>query len=96
MKKRTEAEWQALLTEYQQSGLSQKAFCQQKNICPKGLNRHKREIGTPQKKSTFVQVKPPEATVIPLLPVKIELGDLMIYLPLDKPLQIAQLIKALQ
>ena len=99
MQKRTETEWQQLYTEYQQSGLSQTAFCQQKKICSKGLKRYQHKAGVTQVKAGFVQAKRlnPEATTAmsETMRVRLVLGDMSLYLPLDKPLQTAQLIKAL-
>lgn len=96
MQKRTETEWQQLFTEYQHSGLSQAAFCRQKKICSKSLNRYKRKVGASKVKTSFVQAKRPAATEVRSDAVRMELGDVTLYLPLDKPLQTAQLIKALQ
>ncbi len=98
MQKRSEAEWQQLVTEYQQSGLSQTAFCRQKKICSKGLNRYQRKVGASQAKAGFAQAKrlsPKGAATTPDT-IRLVLGDMSLYLPLDKPLQTAQLIKALQ
>ena len=95
MQKRTDTEWQQLFTEYQQSGLSQKAFCEQKKICPKGLSRYRRQAGIPQSKAHFIQAKPELTTIRPDT-IRVEFGGVTLYLPLDKPLQTAQLIKALQ
>jgi len=96
MQKRTETEWQQLFTEYQHSGLSQTAFCRQKKICSKSLNRYKSKVTSPQTRERFVQVKRPETTAVKSDAIRMELGDVTLYLPLDKPLQTAQLIKALQ
>jgi len=45
------------VTEYQQSGLSQTAFCREKKICAKGLNRYQRKVVASQAKAGFVQAK---------------------------------------
>ena len=94
MQKRSDAEWQQLLSEYQQSGLSQQAFCRQKKICPKGLIRYKRRSNPVVAKTGFIQVTPPKPRTDDS--VKVELGALTLYLPLAQPLKVAQLIKALQ
>ena len=94
MPKRSDAEWQQLLSEYQQSNLSQKAFCKQKHICPKGLSRYRRQVGECLSTPRFVQVKHPVPITHPT--VKVELGNLKVYLPLEPTLPTAQLIKALQ
>lgn len=94
MPRRTDNEWQALLMEYQQSGLSQKAFCEQKKICPKGLIRYKRRRDPVVVNTSFVQVTPTKPRTDDS--VKVELGALTLYLPLAPVLKTAQLIKALQ
>lgn len=95
MQKRSESDWQQLLEEYQQSGLTQKAFCEQKKICSKGLSRYKNKVNPSKLKVNFVQASP-EAKRSHAMPVRVELGRLTIYLPLEQPVQTAQLIKALQ
>lgn len=95
MPKRTPEQWQQLLSEYQKSGLTQKAFCEQKNICPKGLIRHKRKVSESLPSTpSFVQVTRTQPMTTDT--INVELGGLRIYLPLSQPLQVAQLLKALQ
>ena len=47
MSKRSEQDWQQLIEDYQQSGLSQTAFCRERKICSKGLKRHQAKQGEP-------------------------------------------------
>jgi hypothetical protein len=60
---------------------------------PRGQHRKK----TLPANSSFVRAQfISEPAVTALDSIKVTLGDVTIYLPLDKPLQTAQLIKALQ
>ena len=92
-------QWLDWINEQEQSGLSIAAFCRKKSINADNFYYHR---GQHRKQSLsansgFVRAQfVPEPTVTTLGPVRVELGNLMIYLPLDKPLQAAQLIKALQ
>ena len=93
MSKRSEADWQQLIKDYQQSGLSQTAFCRERKICSKGLKRHQAK---PHSTAAFVKVTPARIPKANNSVVKIELGELTITLPIDTPQQNAQLINALR
>ena len=92
-------QWLDWIDEQEQSGLSIAAFCRNKTINADNFYYHR---GQHRKQSLpvdsgFVRAHfVSEPTVKTLGSVRVELGDLSIYLPLDKPLQTAQLIKALQ
>jgi hypothetical protein len=92
-------QWLDWINEQEHSGLSIAAFCRDKAISADNFYYHR---GQHRKKtlpahSGFVRAQfIPESTVTPLAPIRVTLGDVTIYLPLDKPLQAAQLIKALQ
>lgn len=96
MSKRSEADWQQLIKDYQQSGLSQTTFCRERKICSKSLKRHQTKPMEPQSTAAFVRVTPARQPKERGESVKILLGELVIFLPVSTPLQNAQLIKALQ
>ena len=60
--KRSEAEWLALFTEQEQSGLSQSAFCKAKGLDSKYFNLRKRMLmkkpDATQSQSAFVSLEP--------------------------------------
>jgi len=92
-------QWLDWIDEQEKSGLSVTAFCRNKSINADNFYYHR---GQHRKKllpadSGFVRahcVREPAAISSSL--VRLTLGNLTIDLPLDKPLQTAQLIKALQ
>ena len=92
-------QWLDWIDEQEQSGLSVAAFCRNKTINADNFYYHR---GQHRKKSLpsdsrFVRAQcVRESTIIPSSPIRATLGGLTIYLPLDKPLQTAQLLKALQ
>ena len=91
--------WLDWIDEQEQSGLSVAAFCRHKKINADNFYYHR---GQHRKKflpdnSSFVHAQfTPEPTSTPLTPVRVTLGNLTIYVPLDEPLKSAQLIRALQ
>ena len=70
MSKRSESEWQQLINDYQTSGLSQTAFCRERNICSKGLKRHQAKQAGVHPATAFVKVAPAhlQKRMIRLLP----------------------------
>jgi len=92
-------QWLDWIGEQEQSGLSIAAFCRNKTINADNFYYHR---GQHRKKSLavnsgFVRAQfVPEQNVTAPESIRVTLGDVTIYLPLDKPLQTAQLIKALQ
>lgn len=92
-------QWLDWIDEQEKSSLSVAAFCRNKSINADNFYYHR---GQHRKQSLpvdsgFVRAQcARESTVISSPPVRVTLGNLTIYLPLDKPLQTAQLIKALQ
>lgn len=94
MSKRSEADWQQLIKDYQQSGLSQTAFCRERKICSKGLKRH--QAKQTHSTAAFIKVTPTRTPKMHDGLIKIELGELIITLPIDTPRQNAQLINALR
>ena len=94
-------QWLDWISEQEQSGLSVAAFCRIKTINLDNFYYHR---GQQRKKSSsqktrFVRAqlpsKPVEALPSPNT-IKVVLGTMAIYLPLDRPLHTAELIKALQ
>jgi hypothetical protein len=96
---RSKQQWLDSIDEQEDSGLSIADFCRDKAINADNFYYHR---GQHRKKtlpasSGFVRAQcVSEPSVTALATIRVELGDLTIYLPLDKPLQTAQLIKALQ
>ena len=92
-------QWLDWINEQEHSGLSIAAFCRDKAINADNFYYHR---GQHRKKtlpanSSFVRAQfISEPAVTALNSIRVTLGDVTIYLPLDKPLQTAQLIKALQ
>lgn len=92
-------QWLDWINEQEHSGLSIAAFCRDKAINADNFYYHR---GQHRKKmlpenSSFVRaqfISEPAATALDS--IRATLGNVTIYLPLDKPLQTAQLIKALQ
>ena len=44
MKRRTEAQWQALFFEFEASGMTAQAFCQERGLCPKYFGRKRKQL----------------------------------------------------
>tara|TARA_B100000953_G_scaffold297114_1_gene291253 strand:+ start:111 stop:413 length:303 start_codon:yes stop_codon:yes gene_type:complete len=92
-------QWLDWIDEQAQSGLSVAAFCRSRAINVDNFYYHR---GQQRKKSLaenapFVRAQcVTEPAVTPNASVRLTLGDLTLYLPLDNPLHTAQLIKALQ
>ena len=66
MIKRTQEQWRSLFTEHQASGLKAIDFCKQHNICPNYFSKRRKELLSPDKKSSeafhFVSVTPTTQT----------------------------------
>jgi len=45
MIKRTQAQWRALFTSFDQSGLSAAAFCKENKLCPKYFSLRRKQLG---------------------------------------------------
>ena len=92
-------QWLDWISEQEHSGLSVAAFCRNKTISADNFYYHR---GQHRKKSLpvdsdFVRARcARESTVISSSSIRVTLGNLTIELPLNEPLQTAQLIKALQ
>jgi hypothetical protein len=92
-------QWLDWINKQEHSGLSIAAFCRDKAINADNFYYHRgqhRKQSRPVN-SGFVRAQfAPDSTVTTLDSIRITVGNLTIYLPLDKPVQAAQLIKALQ
>ena len=44
MKRRTEAQWQALFSEFEESGMTAQAFCQKRGLCAKYFGRKRKQL----------------------------------------------------
>lgn len=92
-------QWLDWINKQEHSGLSIAAFCRDKAINADNFYYHRgqhRKKTLPEN-SSFVRAQfISEPAVTALDSIRVTLGDVTIYLPLDKPLQTARLIKALQ
>ncbi|MBI2400885.1 MAG: hypothetical protein HYV23_07525 [Deltaproteobacteria bacterium] len=48
MVRRSREEWRALFEEHGRSGMTEKAFCEMRELCPKHFNLRKKQLGWPQ------------------------------------------------
>lgn len=93
MTRRTQSEWQALIQEFEQSGLSQTAFCAQRDLNPKYFSLRRTKLLTKRQSTTFVA-----ATVSQVADsgtATLHYGNVRLQLPVQDTQTIAQLVKAL-
>jgi len=99
-KHRSEAEWQALVAEQFESGLSGLDFCREHGLYAKTFYRHRKALrkkGLIPADSPFVQVKPKPVQRIPMQSGSVlQYQGSRLHLPADAdPIWLATLIKAL-
>lgn len=91
-------QWLDWIDEQKNSGLSIAAFCRNKAISAdnfyyhRGQQRKNKVVDAPN----FVRAQLSPEAVAATDTIKVMLGNLVLHLPLDKPLYTAQLLKALQ
>ena len=91
---RTQAEWQALIKDQQQSGQTATAFCNERGINPKYFSLKKKQLETATPKEGFVRVTPPAPK---LSGITLSSGSISINLPPNCPSQwLAELVRALR
>ena len=66
---RTETQWQALLDEFNTSGLTRSAFCKQHRIATSSLYRWQKALTGPSAADKFVDITESVAKAAPTLPV---------------------------
>lgn len=65
MKKRSETQWRTLFVEHEGSGLSVRAFCRGRDLCPKYFSVQQRRLSAPplaKGPAVFVPMKVQEAS----------------------------------
>lgn len=95
MARRTQAQWQSLIQQFERSGLSQVAFCQQHELNPKyfSLRRSKLRAMKVMPASNFVEASPitldrPEV-------INVQYGAVSIQIPTPSTPMVVSLVKAL-
>ena len=99
-KHRSEAEWQDIVEQQEQSGLTGVAFCLQEGIYAKTFYRQRkllRRKGLVAKPSQFIQVQPKPVPTIPIQPgIVLQYQDSRLQMPAGaEPLWLSRLMKAL-
>lgn len=93
MTRRTQSEWLALIQEFEQSGLSQTAFCAKRNINATYFSLRRTKLLTKRQSTAFVTATVPQVsdsgTAI------LHYGKVSLQLPARDIQAIAQLVKAL-
>ena len=97
---RSAAEWEKIIQQQEQSGLTGVAFCLQEEIYAKTFYRQRkllRRKGLVAKPSRFIQVQPEPVQGIPIHPVMVlQYRDSRLQMPAGaEPVWLAQLMKAL-
>ena len=94
MPRRTLTDWQSIIEQQQQSGLSIVAFCKQNKLNTKSFYRSRRMLRNQARTDKFLPV------VVPTLPehkIVVELENAKLHLPPScEPTWLAQLLKACQ
>jgi len=98
MEKRNPEQWQALILQYEASGLTMTAFCVKQEICRKHFGKRRKQLNRENLKSTssFVPVALPARHDKPML--EIHQGKaIVIKMPLSvSPTWLAELVQQLQ
>ncbi|WP_404400560.1 adhesin biosynthesis transcription regulatory family protein [Idiomarina seosinensis] len=95
---RSKAQWQALIEEYKQSGLSQKDFCERRNISPAYFSQRRMALQREviQSNNGFAQAVPAESETTVNTAMQVRVGDAQLVLPMSvSPRWVAELVKAL-
>jgi hypothetical protein len=97
---RSNAEWQDIIEQQEQSGLTGVAFCLQEGIYAKTFYRQRKMLrrkGQVAKTKQFIQVQPKPVPAMPIQPgVVLQYRDSRLQMPIGtEPLWLAQLMKAL-
>ena len=73
--KRSAADWQEIMKQYEQSGRSRAAFCRSRSIPESTFDLWYRKLQSKKARQEFVEIKPVEETSIGGWLVEIELPD---------------------
>ena len=97
---RSNAEWQRIIQQQEQSGLTGVAFCLQEGIYAKTFYRQRKMLrrkGLVAKPSQFIQVQPKPVPTMPIQPgIVLQYRESHLQMPVGaEPMWLAQLMKAL-
>ena len=91
---RSKAQWQALIDEFEQSGLSRKAFCEARGINPDYFSQRRRQLQQETESTGFARVA--TESPAPTAAMQVRVGDAQLVLPMSvSPRWVAELVKAL-
>lgn len=94
MPRRTRADWQSIIEQQLQSGLSIVEFCKQKKINTKSFYRSRLILSKQQQPDKFLPVLVP---TVPAQKIVLELDNAKLHIPPScEPMWLAQLLKAVQ
>ena len=92
---RSKAQWQALINEFEQSGLSRKAFCEAQGINPDYFSQRRRQLQQETESTGFARVAA-ESSPASTAAMQVRVGDAQLVLPMSvSPRWVAELVKAL-
>ena len=91
---RSKAQWQALIDEFEHSGLSRKAFCEARGINPDYFSQRRRQLQQETESTSFARVATESSA--PTAAMQVRVGDAQLVLPMSvSPRWVAELVKAL-
>ena len=93
MKRRSKAQWQSLIQEFEHSGLTQTQFCAQQGVNAKYFSLRREKLKTDVVGSPFSEAMHSRSRAGGV--VSIHYGNISIQLPAASTQQIAELVKAL-
>jgi len=92
---RSKAQWQALIDEFEQSGLSRKAFCEARGINPDYFSQRRRQLQQETESTGFAGWRLSRRRH-PTAAMQVRVGDAQLVLPMSvSPRWVAELVKAL-
>ena len=92
---RSKAQWQALMDEFEQSGLSRKAFCEAQGINPDYFSQRRRQLQQETESTGFARVAA-ESSPASTAAMQVRVGDAQLVLPMSvSPVGWPGLVKAL-
>ena len=99
MKKRTQEQWQTLITDYEESGLTITAFCDEQKICRKHFGERRKQLlnqATIKSNASFVPIALPPQHDRSMLTLQ-QGNNLVLKIPLSvSPNWLAEFIQQLQ
>ena len=92
---RSKAQWQALIDEFEQSGLSRKAFCEVRGLNSDYFSQRRRQLQQETESTGFARVAT-ESSPASAAAMQVRVGDAQLVLPMSvSPRWVAELVKAL-